>query len=221
MYKKFTLLIILSISLSYAQKTVIRTTNYPVDSLFVERWSPRAMSGESISDKELMTLFEAARWAPSSYNDQPWHFVYAKRDTPQWDNLYNSLVEFNQSWTKHAAALIAVVVRTTFAPDGDAARNGVGGKPSATALFDAGAAWQNLALQGYKMGLVVHGMGGFDTKKATKLLNVPEGYEVIAFIAVGKPGPIEQLPEYLHDAEKNHSGRRPIEKFVFEGEFKK
>ncbi len=187
-----------------------RSTTYPVNKLFTERWSPRAMSGEPLSDKELMTLFEAARWAPSSYNGQPWRFIYAKRDTPAWDTLFNLLVEFNQSWCKNAAALVVVVSKDTFDHNGQSSR---------THSYDTGAAWENLALQGSFSDLVIHGMAGFDYDRAKKELNIPDGYTVEAMIAIGKPGQTKSLPKELQEGEVP-SDRKPLSEIVFEGSFK-
>src|ERR1700730_12043584 len=117
----------------------IRKAGYPIDSLFLDRWSPRAMSGEEIAEEELLTLFEAAKWAPSSYNNQPWRILYARRDTEHWPLFFNLLVEFNQTWVDKAAALVLFISKTTFDHDGS---------PSITHSFDCGAAWENLALQG-------------------------------------------------------------------------
>lgn len=199
-------------SIAYKGSSVSnRKPGYPINQIIVDRWSPRAMSGESITEQELMTLFEAARWAPSSYNDQPWHFIYAKKDTSTWQTFFDLLVPFNQSWAKNAAVLIVIVSRNTFAHNGE---------PSRTHSFDSGAAWQNLALQGSSMGLVVHGMEGFDYEKAKKALNIPEGYTIEAMVAVGKPGPLSVLPEALQAKEKQ-SGRNELKSFVFEGTFGK
>ncbi len=120
-----------------------RKADYPIDSLFLDRWSPRAMSGESITDEELFTLFEAARWAPSSYNGQPWRMLYAKRETAHWPRFLELLVEFNQTWAKNAAALVVFISKTTFDHNGE---------PAATHSFDTGAAWENFALQGALRG---------------------------------------------------------------------
>lgn len=184
-----------------------RKPEYPIHKLFTDRWSPRAMSGEPITDEELMTLFEAARWAPSSYNNQPWRFIYAKRDTPHWDHLFDLMGEFNQSWTKNAAVLVVVISHKVFEYDG---------KPARTHSFDAGAAWENLALQGTLMGLVVHGMQGFDYDKAAKGLNIPDDYKVEAMIAIGRPGKKQDLSEELQKREEP-SDRKPVSEFVFEG----
>src|SRR5213594_1415571 len=108
-----------------------RTSNYPVLNLIINRWSPRAMSGEPISDVQLMTLFEAARWAPSSYNNQPWRFIYAKRNSKHWDTILNLLVDFNKQWCANASALVVIISKKTF---------DYNGKPSVTHQFDSGAA---------------------------------------------------------------------------------
>src|SRR3989338_8820933 len=94
--------------------TTPRVPNYPINPLLLNRWSPRAMSGESLTEDELMSLFEAARWAPSSYNNQPWRFIYAKRDTMHWERLFNLLGDFNKSWTLKAAVLVVVISKKTF-----------------------------------------------------------------------------------------------------------
>ncbi|MCI0453552.1 MAG: nitroreductase family protein [Candidatus Dadabacteria bacterium] len=187
-----------------------RKPEYEVDEIFLKRWSPRAMSGEDISHDELMSLFEAAKWAPSSFNNQPWRFLYARRDTDDWELFFNLLVEGNKIWAKNASALIVIISKKTFDQSGN---------PSRTHSFDAGASWQNLALQGSLKGLVVHGMQGFDYDKARELLNIPEEYEVEAMVAVGKPGKKEELPERLQQREIP-SGRKKISEIVLEGRFK-
>lgn len=186
-----------------------RKAEFAVDDLFTNRWSPRAMSGKAINDKELMTLFDAARWAPSEYNSQSWRFVYAKRDTKQWNKLFNLLVPFNQEWCKNASALVVVVSKNTYD----------NGSPIRTHSYDTGAAWQNLALQGSMNGLVVHGMSGFDYDRAKKDLNIPDGYTVEAMIAIGYPADENVLPEGMRSAERTKSQRNPLSEFVFEGTF--
>jgi nitroreductase len=186
-----------------------RKPDHDIEPILFHRWSPRAMSGEEISEQELMTLFEAARWAPSSYNAQPWRFLYARRGTANWDRFFDLMVEFNQSWTKHAAVLMVVVSRKAFEWNDQAAP---------THSFDAGAAWQNLALQGSAMGLVVHGMQGFDYDKARLELNVADEFQVEAMIAVGKPGKREDLPEDLQEREQP-SDRKPVAEIAIKGGF--
>lgn len=187
-----------------------RKTEYSINPLILNRWSPRAMTGEELSDDELMPLFEAARWAPSSYNGQPWRFIYAKRNTPHWDKLFNLMVEFNQSWAKNAAALVVVVSRKNFEHDES---------PNVVHSFDSGSAWENLALEAAARGLVTHGMAGFDYEKAKKELKVPDSYKVEAMIAIGKRGKKEELPEQLQEREKP-SDRKHLKEIIMEGEFR-
>jgi nitroreductase len=187
--------------------TQTRKADYPIDSVFLDRWSPRAMSGEPITEEELFTLFEAARWAPSSFNNQPWRILYARRDTDHWPLFFNLLVEFNQTWAKNAAALVLFISKTTFDHNGE---------PAATHSFDTGAAWENIALQATLKGLVVHGMQGFDYDKARTTLNIPDGFNVEAMAVIGKPGRKEDLPERMQEREAP-SDRRKLDGTAFEG----
>jgi nitroreductase len=186
-----------------------RTADHLVDKLFLDRWSPRAMTGENISQEDLMTLFEAARWAPSSYNNQPWRMLYARRDSKHWQTFFDLLVEFNQSWAKNAGALVLFISKTHF---------DFNGQPAVTHSFDTGASWENFALQGSLKGLVVHGMQGFDYDRARTALNIPEGFQVEAMVAVGKPADPETLPPDLKEKEKP-SDRRKLEQTICEGPF--
>lgn len=186
-----------------------RTPEHEVDRRFVERWSPRAMTGEPVSEEDLGRLFEAARWAPSSYNAQPWRILYARRDTPAWERFFDLMVEFNQEWTKTAGALLVFVSRKRFERNDE---------PAPTHSYDTGAAWMSLALQGSRMGLVVHGMQGFDYDRAREVLGVPEVFAVEAMAAVGHPAPKDTLPEEMRKNEKP-SGRKRVEEIAFEGAF--
>jgi nitroreductase len=187
-----------------------RKSKYKINPLILSRWSPRSMTGEEITDDELMTLFEAARWAPSSYNNQPWRFIYAKRGTPEWKVIYDLMIKFNQEWTKNAAVLVVVISKNTFEHNG---------KPAITHSYDTGSAWMSLALQGHDMGLVVHGMQGFDYDKAKKDLKIPDGYTVEAMIAIGKLAPPDKLPKEISEKEVP-SDRRPLDEIVMKGSFK-
>lgn len=187
-----------------------RKPDHAIEPLFLKRWSPRAMSGEMIGKEELFRLFEAARWAPSSYNGQPWRFVYAMREDKHWKDFFDLLVPFNQSWCKNAGALVVVLSRTLFQHND---------KPSVTHSFDAGAAWENLALQGTLLDFVVHGMEGFDYAKAKFVVKAPEEYRVEMMFAVGKPGKKEDLPVEMQEREVP-SSRKPITEFVFEGKMR-
>ena len=187
----------------------VRRADYPIEQLFLDRWSPRAMTGETIPGEDLMVLFEAARWAPSSYNNQPWRILYARRDSEHWQLFFDLLVEFNQTWAKNAAALLLFTSKTTF---------DMNGQPSITHSFDTGAAWENLALQGWLKRLVVHGMQGFDHERARTALNIPEGFRVEAMAAVGKPGDGSLLPESLKERE-SPGDRRKLDHTICEGPF--
>jgi nitroreductase len=167
------------------------------------------MTGEAISQEDLMALFEAARWAPSSYNNQPWRMLYAHRDGEHWPLFFDLLVEFNQSWARNAGALVLFISSTHFDFSGD---------PSVTHSFDTGAAWENFALQGWLKGLVVHGMQGFDYERARAALNIPEGFQVEAMAAIGKPADPATLSDDLR-AKEAPSDRRKLEQTICEGPF--
>lgn len=185
-----------------------RRPEHPVDSIFVDRWSPRAMSGDELSSEELLTLFEAARWAPSSMNNQPWRMLYAPRGSHHWPLFFDLLAESNKVWCSRAAALVVVISKTTLES----------GKPCRTHSYDSGAAWMSLALQGSMMGLVVHGMQGFDYERARNDLNIPEGFQIEAMAAIGRPGRKEDLPEQLQ-AREAPNDRRPLAQSICEGPF--
>lgn len=186
-----------------------RHPEFPALPLLVNRCSSRAMSGEAVSEVELMTIFEAGKWAQSSFNAQPWRFVYVTRDDEQWSGFFNLLVHQNQEWVKGAWVLVIVVSHTIFTKTG---------KFSATHSYDTGAAGQNMALQGFVMGLIVHGISGFDYARARDLLKLSEDYAVEAMIAVGRPGPITVLPEKLQLREVV-TDRLPLAQLVFRGKF--
>src|SRR5436309_11409700 len=188
----------------------IRKTDHPIEQLLLDRWSPRAMSGEEISREDLLRLFEAARWAPSSFNAQQWRALYALRDTEYWQTFFDLLVDANKTWAKNAAVLVVFISRKLFDYNDE---------PSVTHSYDAGAAWENFALQGFHQGLVVHGMEGFDYERARKELHIPDEFQVEAMAAVGKPGPKEWLPEKLQTRESPND-RRKLSDSIFEGPFK-
>jgi nitroreductase len=190
-----------------SESQTIRKPGYPINPLFLNRWSPRSMSGEELGEHDIMSLFEAARWAPSSFNNQPWRFIYAKRGTGHWDRLFNLLVDANKLWAKNAALLVVVISRKNFEYNE---------QPARTHQFDAGSAWENLALEASYRGIVAHGMQGFDYEKARIDLRIPDDFEVMSMIAIGKKGPKENLPPELQDKEK-HSDRKPLKEIIMEG----
>lgn len=190
-----------------------RTADHPIDPAFLERWSPRAFTGEAIPEAELMTIFEAARWAPSSYNSQPWRYVYGRRDTPAWAAVFGLLNEFNQSWAKDAAAVVLLASSRMMLPPGKDEP-----VPSYSHSLDAGSGWGYAALQAQKLGWYSHGMVGFDTENAAKALGFPEGYRVEMMFAIGRLGDKSTLPDYLQGREMP-SPRKPLSEIVFEGRY--
>lgn len=186
-----------------------RSTTHEINSLIINRWSPRSFVPEEISDNELFSLFEAARWAPSSSNSQPWRFIYAKRNSKNWNDLFNLLVDFNKQWCADASALVVIISRKNFEHNG---------QPSITHQFDTGSAWENLAIQAVSQGLVTHAMAGFDYEKARKDLAVPVDFEVVAMIAIGKRGSKEKLSPELQAREIPNT-RKPLSEIVMEGKF--
>ena len=194
-----------------SESQTIRKPAYPINPLILNRWSPRSMTGEELDDDDIMSLFEAARWAPSSYNNQPWRFIYAKRNTNHWDRLFNLLAEANKIWTKNAALLVVVISRKNFEYNE---------KPARTHQFDAGSAWENLALEASSKGIVAHGMQGFDYEKARVDLGIPADFEVMAMIAIGKRGAKENLPPELQEKEKL-TDRKPLKDIIMEGIYRR
>lgn len=186
-----------------------RESKYPIQSLLLSRVSYRSFSEERLTEEELFSLFEAARWAPSSFNNQPWRFVYARRGDADWEILFNALVEFNKSWCKYADTLVAVISRKNFEHNN---------KPSTTASFDTGAAWMSLAIEAHSRNMIAHGMEGFDYEGLKNALKIPDSFKVEAMIAIGKLGNHENFSPELKEKEKP-SLRKPLEDMVAKGHF--
>lgn len=180
-----------------------------VNELLRERWSPRAFSDKPVPAEVLRSLFEAARWAPSSSNEQPWAFLVATRDDPDSHaKMLGTLVEFNQTWARHAPVLVIAVSELAFA------RNG---HPNRNAFYDTGAAVAHLSTEATARGLFVHQMAGFDPHKAIKLFSIPTGWEPIAAFVIGYPGDPQSLPESLRERELAPRTRKPLSEFVMSG----
>jgi nitroreductase len=188
-----------------------RTADHDIAPVFLNRWSPRAFTGEAIQDETLMSMFEAARWAPSASNAQPWRFVYARRGTPQWEPLFHALMDMNQPWAAHASVLAYII--------SDRFRRRADREPTENRShsFDTGAAWAYLALQAQNLGWAAHAMGGFHVDKAHEAVGAPEAdYRIEAALAIGRPTDASVLPE-SYRAREVPSGREPLAGFVFEG----
>ncbi len=187
-----------------------REAEHPIYDIFLKRWSPRAFSEQALTEGELMSLLEAARWAPSGFNEQPWRAVYALRNSDAWNGLFNLLVDANKVWAKNAGALLLFLSRKNFTHNN---------KPNGTHSYDTGAAWISLAFQAELMGLAAHGMAGFDHERARTELSIPDDFQVEAMAAVGHRGDPKNLPPEIAAREKP-SGRKSLRELVFEGRFR-
>lgn len=188
-----------------------RKADHPIEPVFVDRWSPRSFSGEPVPDAVLLSAFEAARWAPSAFNAQPWRFLFARPGDDAWADYVSFLNPRNSLWANRASALVIVVSARAFERDG---------KPVAifSHSFDTGAAWANFAHQALLLGWHTHGIGGFDRDAARERLGIPDDHDVQAMIALGRRSNPQDLHEDLRGAELP-SGRRPITETIFSGRF--
>jgi len=183
-------------------------SHHPLHDLLKRRWSPRAFAERPVEPDKLHSLFEAARWAPSSNNEQPWRFLVGTRENKaDWDRLFTCLVEGNQKWAHRAPVLMLSVAKLTF-DDGSANRH---------ATYDTGLAVENLVIQATALGLFVHQMAGFRVHQAREECKIPSGYEPMAMIAVGYPGDPATLPDHLRERELKPRERNSISEFVFSG----
>src|SRR3984957_16309175 len=188
-------------------------TAVPVNDLITHRWSPRAFDGRPVEPEKLRALFEAARWAASSYNAQPWSFIVATKDDPEnYKRVLDTFVEFNQTWAKNAPVVALSVAAHKFPHNGE---------PNRHAFHDVGQAAANLATQATALGLQVHQMAGILPDKARQVFGIPEGYEAVAGIAMGYPGDASSLPDHFREKEQAPRERKALSSFVFEGEWGK
>jgi nitroreductase len=191
-----------------------RKADHPIEAQFIDRWSQRAFSGEPIPDSVLFTVLEAARWAPSGGNAQPWRFIYSRKGSPSWDTFVAFLKPGNQRWAPQASALILIVSQTH-------KLRGVVVKAESHS-FDAGAAWAHLALQAHALGWSTRAIGGFEKDQARQALGVPDDYALEAVVALGRPDSDAKakLPQELQEREFP-SPRLPLQELAFEGAFPK
>jgi nitroreductase len=184
-------------------------TAVPIHEILSHRWSPRAFDSRAVEPGKLHSLFEAARWAASAYNAQPWFFLVGTKDDPaNFQRVLDCFVEFNQGWAKHAPVVALSVARLKFEHNG---------QPNRHAFHDVGQAAANLALQATALGLQIHQMAGIEPEKARATFAIPEGYEAVAGIALGYPGDPASLPDHLRDRELAPRQRNPLSSFVFTG----
>ncbi len=189
-----------------------RKPDHPVTPMFPSRWSPRSFTDREMSVAEVMSLLEAARWAPSASNHQPWRLVWARRGEAGFAAIADTLTGNNPLWAGKAAVLFAVASK-------DTVTNREGAEvPNRTAGFDTGAAWMSLALQAQEMGLFAHAMAGFDKDRLAAAVDLPEGHTLQCVVAAGEQGPAEALPDHLREREKP-SGRKPVGEISVRGRF--
>lgn len=191
----------------------IAPTEVAIDALLAGRWSPRAISNKAVSREQLHSVLEAARWAPSSYNGQPWRFIVFDRshDEVAFKKAFATLVPFNQGWNANVPVLICALAKTLTAK-GDVNR---------TAPYDTGAAALSLTLQAHSLGLVAHQMSGFDTNAFRETFSPPDDVEVIAMIALGHPGDPAALDDVLRERENAPRARVAIGEIAFDGAWAK
>ncbi len=185
--------------------------DFPVHELIRERWSPRAFADKPVPQGVLRSIFEAARWAPSSNNEQPWAYLVATcDDNENFEKMLSVLVEFNANWAKGAPVLAIAVAELAFAKNN---------APNRNAQYDTGAASALLSVEATAQGLAVHQMAGFDPAKARLVFGIPAGWEAIAALAIGYPGDPASLPQPLKDREMAPRTRKPIAEFVMAGQW--
>jgi len=182
--------------------------DHPVHDLVQRRWSPRAFSPEPVSQADLLSVLEAARWAASCYNDQPWSFLVGRKEDDTWRGIHDCLVEGNRLWAREAPVLMLSMAHEHFVTTG---------KPNRHAQYDTGQAVSALALQATALGLFVHQMAGFDAEAARKTFSIPPAHTPMAAIALGHAGDPDRLPEKLAERERAPRDRVPVETFAFAG----
>ncbi len=187
----------------------LSATQYPIEEVLRQRWSPIAFSDQAVEPEKLRSVLEGARWAASSYNEQPWSYIVATQNNPdEFSRLLECLAEGNQVWAKNAPVLMLSVAKLTFT------RNGVENRH---AFHDVGAASTNLAIEATAQGLVIHQMAGFDGPKAKETYGIPDGYDPVAAIALGYLGDPQTLSESMQQRQSAPRTRKPIDQFVFTG----
>jgi len=184
-------------------------TDYPIHKLIQKRWSPRSFSDESVDPELLSQLFEAARWAPSSYNEQPWRFIVAqKEDTEAFEKLSQVMNDFNKGWAQDAPVLVLGLAKTTFDLDG---------RTNKHAGHDLGQAIAHLTFEATRHELYVHQMAGTLPEKAEQLYNIPEDYDPMTMFTIGYKGRPESLSEKLQKQETSARSRKPLDEIMVKG----
>lgn len=190
-----------------------RIADHEIDPQFTARWSPRAFTGEPIEAATLLRFLEAARWAPSGFNAQPWRFIWGRTGTPAWAPIFDTLSTYNQSWAQRASALVMVLSQRCWVPPGK-----IEARDNTTHAFDAGAAWAQLGLQAHLAGWHAHAAGDFDRARARADLDIPDNFVLQVVVAIGRAGDKSVLPEALQ-ARETPSARLPLSALACEGRY--
>ncbi|HOI87495.1 MAG TPA: nitroreductase family protein [Lentimicrobium sp.] len=185
------------------------SNDYPLLTHLKERWSPRAFDNRFIEPAKIRSIFEAARWAPSGFNAQPWYFITGLKGDETYDQIASSMVDFNKLWATQAPLLFVAIAKET----------GPKGEPNPTALYDLGQSIAHLTIQAMEEGLYVHQMGGFDADEIRDNFDVPDGYKVVTLVAVGYLGKPDTLHPNLKPMEISPRERRKAKESVFSGKF--
>lgn len=185
-------------------------TQLDIHPLLKKRWSPRSFTSQKVENDSLARIFEAARWAPSSFNDQPWRFIVGRKGDQTWEMILDTLVEFNRKWASLAPVLVLNVGKKISTKTN---------KPNRVFQYDVGQGVAHLTFQVMQEGLFMHQMGGLDTAKAAQIFHVPEDYQVLTAMAIGHKGQPDLLEEDFEAMEKTHRDRLPATDLVFEGKF--
>lgn len=185
-------------------------TKYEIHPLIKKRWSPRTFADKTVEDEKIKNILEAARWSPSAFNEQPWRFVIGRKGSKSWENIYNTLIDFNQKWTKTANVLGMIIGKKN---------NSRNNKPNITYQYDTGQSAAYLTFQATQEGLFMHQMSGFSKEKAIELLEIPEGFEPIAAFALGYMGPMDKLDPDFQKMEKSPRERKNFNELFFEEKF--
>ena len=181
-------------------------TKTPINPIIAHRWSPRVFSSQPVEEDKISALLEAARWSSSAFNEQPWRFIVGSKNNEVWKNILDTLVEWNQQWAKTAPLLVLNIVKLTFTHNN---------KPNDVAEYDLGQAVATMVLEAVHQGLFAHQMTGFDSKKATTLFHIPEGYKAVSVTAFGYYGNPEEIPADIAKLEDNKRSRRELPELAF------
>lgn len=184
--------------------------NYPINHLLEQRWSPRAFREKMVEKEKILSILEAARWAPSAMNEQPWRFIVGVKGDGTWDKIFDALVEWNQQWAGKAPVLILNLAKRTYTYKG---------RPNNTYAYDTGQAVAMMVTEAVNQGLFAHQMGGFSAEKAAELFDIPDDFQPISVTAIGHYGNVEELPIDMQKSEIEERKRRSLNDTVFSSKF--